>query len=199
MRLGLGISIAIVLVGLSFFSTVSQVFSATNTPTALPSDATKTPAAEATAELESGDGYEAIADEFFTTLADKGGKEALTYVFATNPYSSRIEDQLNVVINQYTSAEQVLGDYVGYDLLLETKVSDRLVVQYYLVIYERQPLKFELAFYKPKDEWVFQNFSFTDIVEDIATITRLSLDNSDKVTIIGQNSGSLTKDMAFVK
>jgi hypothetical protein len=35
-----------------------------------------------------------------------------------------------------------------------------LVVQYYLVVYERQPLKFELAFYKPKDEWVFQKAQY---------------------------------------
>lgn len=179
MKLGLGIATIIVLLGIGLFYSAPQVYSATSTPTT----------EEATAEPESSEGYQKISDTFFEMLAQKGGKEALTYAFSTNPFSSKMEDDLNMLMNQYTSAEQLLGEYIDFELLVETKVSDRVVVQYYLVIYERQPLKFEMAYYRPKDEWVLQNFAFKDIVEDISTITRLSIADSDKVTIEPQKSG----------
>ena len=87
-----------------------------------------------------------------------------------------------MVINQLTSAERVMGKYFGHELLVETKVADRLVNQYYLVIYERQPLRFELTFYRPADEWVFQNFAFNaDIIQDVSSITHMALLQSDKV------------------
>lgn len=183
MKPGLGILMVVILLGLGIFSSVSQVYSATSTPAVTLPAETETPAPEVTAGPDSGAGYQDIADQLFETLAAEGGEAALTYAFSTNPYASKIEDQLTVMINQYISAEQMMGEYIGYELLLETKVSDRLVVQYYLVLYERQPVKFELVFYNARDEWVFQNFTFEDIIGDVTALTRLSILESDKVII----------------
>lgn len=195
MKIVLGMSTAVILVLIGAVLPASYAYSATTTPVAteetVSEDATPTPSTS--------EDYEEIAAHFFETLGSEGGKAALEYAFSTNPYSSRLEDELSVVINQLSSAEDLLGEYTGNELLVETRVSDKLVTQYYLVMYERQPLKFELTFYKPQDEWVFQNFVFNaSIIEDISTITRLSLLDSDKVTIHPSESTVISDDVAQI-
>jgi hypothetical protein len=75
-----------------------------------------------------------------------------------------------------------MGNYIDHVLLVETVVADRVAVQYYLVVYERQPLKFELAFYRPGDEWVFQNFVFSDMLDEVVAINQQALAESDQVS-----------------
>lgn len=165
----------ILLIVASAFASATAAFSAAATATPTAAAPVETPeAVEAT--------YQAIANHFFEIMQEQGGDEALAYIFSTNPYSKRMSDQLSMGSNQLSSAENMMGDYLGYELLVETKVADRLVNQYYMVLYERQPLRFELTFYRPADEWVFQNFAFNaDIVEDVSSMTHLALLQSDKV------------------
>lgn len=165
----------VLLILISAFAPATAAFSATATATPTAAIPVETPEALETT-------YQAIANHFFEILQDEGGEEAVQYAFSTNPYSERMGDQLSMVINQLSSAERVMGDYKGYELLVETKVADRLVNQYYMVLYERQPLRFELTFYRPADEWVFQNFVFNaDIIQDVSSVTHMALLQSDKV------------------
>lgn len=165
----------ILLMVTSAFAPATAAFSAATTATPTAAAPVETPEKLATT-------YQAIANRFFAILQDQGSEEALEYVFSTNPYSKRMSDQLSMVSNQLSAAEGMMGDYLGYELLVETKVADRLVNQYYMVLYKRQPLRFELTFYRPADEWVFQNFAFNaDIIQDISSMTHLALLQSDKV------------------
>jgi hypothetical protein len=128
--------------------------------------------------------HQEIADELFEILADKGGEAAIDYFFGESPYTERMDDQLNMLFTQYSSAERMMGDYLGYELLVETNLADRLVYQYYIVLYDRQPIYFGLTFYKPADKWVPQNFAFGDTIDDeVESMTRLFLLQSDKVQV----------------
>jgi hypothetical protein len=198
MKLGLGISIALVMFALSIFTYAPYVYSADSTATPTPSEI-DTPAEEATVVPSDTEGYEMIADKFFDTLATQGGEAAVRYSFSTNPYASRLEAQIDVAVNQFMATEGIIGEYIDRELLVETKVADHLVVQYYLVMYERQPMKFELTFYKPYDEWIFQNFVFnSSIVEEVSALTRLSIMESDKVEFQPQRIHSVLDELARI-
>lgn len=68
------------------------------------------------------------------------------------------------------------GNYRGSALILKKVLGERLVYMYYLVAYDRQPLKFEFVFYRPGDKWVVQSFSFSDkITEDIRDFAKYDL------------------------
>lgn len=126
--------------------------------------------------------YQAIVEEFFSTLESNGSEAALEQLFDHNPYADRLSDQIAMLSNQYSSAESVMGTYRGYELLIETKVADRVVHQQYLVMYDRQPLRFDFAFYKAEDEWSFQNFAFSsDVMEEIMAMSNIALLGSEKV------------------
>ena len=173
MKTGIGLAVTLILFACGFLAGSPEAQATTPAPFLQAQTETDEPA-------ESGN-YQLIADTLFEKLETEGAKEALTYAFSTNPYSALIEDELNDVIRQYTVAERRMGNYLDHVLLVETVVAERVVVQYYLVVYERQPLKFELAFYRPGDEWVFQNFVFSDVLDEVVAINQQALAESIQV------------------
>lgn len=186
-KVAIGICVALTLFALGMFLSSSNVHSATSTTTSpltkVPAEKADTPAESATPTPEAIEEYDKIADRFFEVLAEEGGEAAIEYAFSTHPFVSRISDEITMLIDQFATAERLVGDYVDHDMLLEVKVSDRIVVQYYLVVYDRQPFKFEFTFYRPHDEWMLQNFMFGDALEEVSVLTSLSLTESDKVEI----------------
>ncbi len=173
MKTGIGLAVTLIFLACGLLAGSLEAQATTPAPFLPAQTETDEPAASA--------GYQLIADTLFEKLETDGAKEALTYAFSTNPYSALIEDELNDVIRQYTVAERRMGNYIDHVLLVETVVADRVAVQYYLVVYERQPLKFELAFYRPGDEWVFQNFAFSDMLDEVVAINQQALAESDQV------------------
>jgi len=52
----------------------------------------------------------------------------------------------------------------------------RYAYVYVFVAYARQPMRMEFHFYRPQEQWVLQQFSYSDdINDDIATFAKYDL------------------------
>ena len=137
------------------------------------------------AQSTSDEGYEVIAETFFELLEQEDAIPAVDYLFSKNPYFLNLgKDDLNSIRGNIAAMQEGAGTFIDHDLLIETKVTDRYVVQYYFAPAERQPFAIRLEFYKPYDEWTVQAFNFNeDIDEEIVTMTKDLLVESDLVEI----------------
>jgi len=112
--------------------------------------------------------YHAISDRFFALVAEKKPTEAVDYVFGTNPWLEKVPDQMANVRSQFAGLEPLVGAYVDREALVDSQVSSRYAYMYVLAYYERQPIKIEFHFYRPKDEWVLLNFYFhSDLTDEL--------------------------------
>jgi len=112
--------------------------------------------------------YHAISDRFFEIVAEGKPTEAVDYVFGTNPWLGKVPDQMANVRSQFGSLESLVGDYVDREALIDSQVTSRYAYMYVLANYERQPIKIEFHFYRPKNEWVLLNFYFhSDVTEEL--------------------------------
>lgn len=121
------------------------------------------------------DDSQRLINNFFTTYEkDKG--QAFDSIFKSNPYFTKtqisyIKDTLNKFLSQ-------LENYCGYELV-HTQFpgnSKSMVLYYYIVKYERQPVKFVFVFYKPKETWMLYNFLFNGEVDtDLIDAAKISL------------------------
>lgn len=125
------------------------------------------PALVAPAAAQTAD-YHAMSDRFFELVAEGKPTEAVDYVFGTNPWLTKVPDQLANVRSQFGNLESLVGGYVDREALVDSQVSDRYAYMYVLANYERQPIKVEFHFYRPDDRWMLFNFNFhSDIAEDL--------------------------------
>ena len=121
-------------------------------------------------------GYEDMATKFFTLVSAGKSGEAVDALYKSNPYADKIADNIQQVKSSLASSEAMVGPYRGSSLILRKELGGRVAYLYYLVSYERQPLKFEFVFYRPGDKWVVQNFSFSDkILDDVRDFAKYDL------------------------
>jgi hypothetical protein len=111
-------------------------------------------------------GYQGIVQEFFTLLRDGHPVEAVEGLYGTNPWIARSRDAVETVKSSLLGLEDLVGRYRGHEALVETSLGDRLVYLSYLVVYDRQPLRFEFTFYRPEDRWMTYAFSFDDDIDE---------------------------------
>ena len=106
-----------------------------------------------------------IIDKFFN-LYKKNANEAIDYIFSTNKWMNDSKDQIENVKFKLNSTLKLLGDYTGHNLMTKRTVGEYLALYTFMVRYDRQPLRFTLLFYKPKNEWRLQNFSYDDNIDE---------------------------------
>ena len=104
--------------------------------------------------------YAATVDKFFVMMADNKTDEATDFLFGGNPWLKQAPDQVQNVKSQLASLSRLVGSYQGQEKLVEEKAGTNYVYLLYLGLYERQPIRFKFAFYRPDGKWRFQNFSF---------------------------------------
>lgn len=125
--------------------------------------------------------YEDVVNKFFNLIAAGKSADAVEYLYRTNPWSEKIPDALQQVKSSFASSDAMVGSYRGNSLVVKRVLGDRIVYLYYLVAYDRQPLKFEFYFDKPSDKWVLQNFAFNDkILDDVRDSARYEFGQSLK-------------------
>ena len=130
----------------------------------------------ARAESGKADEPSAIADRFFETVKSGEASQAIDRMFKTNPWFEKNPDQVQKLRTSFLSLNGLVGEYLGNELLLEKKVSTRYVYRYYFALYERQPIKVELEFYRPRDTWMLLNFAFNaDVVSDLKEAAKYHL------------------------
>jgi hypothetical protein len=126
-------------------------------------------------------GYQAIVDKVFRDISETKGSEWLASLYRTNPYNDTFQEGINRLKSSYESIEPILGKYRGRTLILKREVGDRVVYLYYLVAFDREPVRFEFLFYRPGDKWFIHDFSFNDkITDDIRELAKYGLRGGQK-------------------
>ena len=113
-----------------------------------------------------------ITDKFFEIYAKEPAK-AVDYGFSTNKWMDRKLDAVTDLKNKLKNLIDLCGDYFGYELLSEKTAGQNIKMVTFIVKYDREPLRFIFFFYKPKDKWQLNNFSYDeDIDKDLEEATK---------------------------
>lgn len=118
-------------------------------------------------------GYEPLIQKFFKQF--EGGKvnEAIDELYSTNKWIDQQRDMVQNIKTQFAGVVPLVGQYRGRELIGTATIGGRLVHVTYLMLYDRQPLRFEFQFYKPKDAWIIYSFSFdTKLSDEIEAAAR---------------------------
>lgn len=108
------------------------------------------------------DGYDKEIEKFFS-LYDKGEiNKAIDSIYSTNRWIDSSSDAVTNLKGQFSSMSQVVGKYLGKERVGVHDYAERLLMVTYLALYERQPVRLEFMFYRPKDAWIIYGFSFDD-------------------------------------
>lgn len=103
-----------------------------------------------------------IINEFFTEYQSGSVDDAIDYLFNTN--NSFLPEQTQELKNMLASASITIGAFTGFEEITEKSTSPSLTFFSYLVKHDRQPLRFNFMFYKPRDKWILYKFKFDDNV-----------------------------------
>lgn len=109
---------------------------------------------------------EEMMDSFFKTYQKNKPVEALDELYAHTPWLERIKDDVEKLKTQFRDLKTLVGEYHGHELLYKTNVKECFVIATYLVKYDRQPIRINFEFYKPKDTWILYAFSYDDSFDD---------------------------------
>ncbi len=109
---------------------------------------------------------EQIVKNFFQDYATKTPQETLENLYAHMPSANRVGDAIDKLRAQFGGLKDLVGAYIGYDLITKKDLVDRFSIYTCLVRYERQPVRFTFQFYRPKDQWVVYGFSYDDSFGD---------------------------------
>lgn len=107
--------------------------------------------------------YQTITEEFFKTYS-KNPLDAYEYLFQGNKWIEKSKIEKSKI--DFREFLKDLGEYCGYELIASNQLGDSYVISSFLVKYERQPYRIELEFYKPKEDWKIQNFSYDTNFDD---------------------------------
>ena len=118
--------------------------------------------------------YQDEINEFFSLYEAGKMSESVDWIYSTNPWASQATDSIVQIKSQFGSLEKVVGRYFGKELIGENNIKDRFVQVTYIALYERQPVRMEFQFYRPKNDWIIYSFSFdTDFDNDVNTAARV--------------------------
>jgi hypothetical protein len=109
---------------------------------------------------------EDLINNFFKEYS-KNPTKAVDEIYATNPWTSRIQDgieQIKNEVNKYTL--DYVGKYYGNELIVKKQFSESFVLYSYLVKYDRQPMRFIFKLYKPNDKWTLYEFSIDSSIDE---------------------------------
>lgn len=115
----------------------------------------------------------------FFALYESGKKiEAIDTLYSTNPWMSSASDAIQNIKTQLQGIEKLVGNYNGKELLGEHNIKNRFVHVTYIALYDRQPVRMEFQFYRPKSDWIIYSFSFDiKIDEEIEKGAREKISN----------------------
>jgi len=123
---------------------------------------------------------EEITASFFKAY-EKDPQNAVDTIFSTNKWMlERNKDGIENIKTKLNSFLGLVGDYHGYEKITEKSIGQSYRLISYMVKYDRQPVRFTLIFYKPKDRWQLQNFQYDDSLSD-------ELEESGKVYRLKEN------------
>jgi hypothetical protein len=104
-------------------------------------------------------------EQFFQSLKAGEVDAALENLYASNPWIQGSQDSIQQLKSQLGNLGAMVGQCHDHILLAEKQLANRWVYLNYLVLFDRQPLRFEFQFYRPEETWVIHAFSFDDEID----------------------------------
>ncbi len=108
-----------------------------------------------------------VIKDTISLLVSGKTKEAFEYVIGTNPYF--VENKLEVETTKVKFVDYVSS--VGTPSSCEPFASKTIIKRYrkdmYICLSERQPFEIHFTFYKQKDHWMIENFSYSSDIDDL--------------------------------
>ncbi len=101
---------------------------------------------------------EKIVTQFLEIYSEEGVDQGLKYLFEYNPWINNFES-LSTRLLELTSQ---IGMLKGSDLIVTKKIGNAMIMFSYLMKYERQPIRFNITFYRPGTNWQVQDFRYDD-------------------------------------
>ena len=118
--------------------------------------------------------YMVLVEQFFDAVRAGKAIDGIDKLYGTNPWIARNQDSIDQLKSQFVSLPNTVGKYIGHELVIEKNLKNRLIYLNYLVLYERQPVRFEIHFYRPGEKWTLYSFSFDDAIDaDLTTRGRI--------------------------
>ncbi|SEB08190.1 hypothetical protein [Marinobacterium iners] len=127
--------------------------------------------------------YQKEIDKFFKLYEEGRIVEAVDSIYSTNKWMSNKSDEIQNVKTQMQNLQTLVGEYHGKVKLGEESLEDRLTYISYLTMFERQPVRLEFVFYRPKDKWIIYSYSFDDNIDE-------ELIDFSRKKIVGRMEGS---------
>jgi hypothetical protein len=122
-----------------------------------------------------------IVEKFFG-MYSKEPLTAVDYIFSTNKWVANKEEGVRDLKNKLKITIEGLGEYCGYEVLAEKTAGANVKLMTFLVKYDRQPLRLTLLFYKPRDKWQLNHFSYgeglSEELEEASKLYRLKENNN---------------------
>ena len=123
-----------------------------------------------------------LIDKFFVDFETSGPAEAIDNLYGTNPWTSRIQDQIeNVKTKLVSYNEDLVGKYYGHEKITTKTIGKSYELHSYFLKFDRQFIRLIFHFYKPDMEWRLYSFSFDasydDELEESAKIYFINSDN----------------------
>ena len=107
-----------------------------------------------------------LCDKFMKHIVMREIEKAFDVI---EPYFPIPETELYTMemqsIKQLSMAERRFGQPIGYEFVKETSVGDTLIKIIYMEKFENTPVGWMFIFYKPKDKWVLNFFTWNDNTE----------------------------------
>lgn len=107
-----------------------------------------------------------ISNKFFATYKLGDSDKAIDYLFSNSPYAKDFAEGIEDVKRQLKKTSGQIGKFYGADLLTTRTAGTNLIMFTYLVRHDREPLVFNIMFYKPNDKWHMQNFKYGNSIDD---------------------------------
>ena len=106
-----------------------------------------------------------LTESFFLKY-ESNPAEALDYIFSTNKWMAVNAEAVDNLKKQLIDLAALVGEYYGFEKIAEKRLGNSLMIQIYMIKYDRQPLRFVFKYYKPQDNWVIHNFCFDDKIDE---------------------------------
>ena len=112
---------------------------------------------------------EKLMDQFFI-LFEKNPGSAFDYIFSTNKMIDQNQPEIHGLKDSFDRSRKMLGNYYGYTVAKKMVIADVYVKYYYVLRYERLPLKLEAIMYKPNDTWKIQSITCKEVLDDFKEV-----------------------------
>lgn len=107
-----------------------------------------------------------ISKKFFDIYKQGDTDKAMDYLFSNSPYAKDIQDGIDDVKRKLKKTVGEIGKFYGVDLLSTRTAGPNVVMLTYLVRHDRQPLTFNIMYYRPNEKWQMQNFKYGNTIDE---------------------------------